>query len=78
MSKALLKTATPPAQDATPDPLRVATDLAARLAETANARDQAGGHAAQEREWIRESGLLTLSIPTAFGGQGAIGRRSTR
>ncbi|HEX8406924.1 MAG TPA: acyl-CoA dehydrogenase family protein [Duganella sp.] len=71
MSKALLRTAAHPAQDAAPDPLSVATDLAKRLAETANARDQAGGHAAQEREWIRESGLLTLSIPTAFGGQGA-------
>jgi alkylation response protein AidB-like acyl-CoA dehydrogenase len=51
--------------------LDVATELARRLAETANARDQAGGHAAQEREWIRDSGLLTLSIPTEYGGQGA-------
>ncbi|MBP1203286.1 alkylation response protein AidB-like acyl-CoA dehydrogenase [Duganella sp. 1411] len=71
MSKALLKTAQHPTQDAVPAPLSVAIDLAKRLAETANARDRAGGHAAQEREWIRESGLLTLSIPTAFGGQGA-------
>jgi alkylation response protein AidB-like acyl-CoA dehydrogenase len=53
------------------DPIRVATALAARLASTAVARDQAGGHAALEREWIRDSGLLTLSIPTAFGGGGA-------
>ncbi|MDC8756359.1 acyl-CoA dehydrogenase family protein [Janthinobacterium fluminis] len=53
------------------DPLQIATALAARLAQSANARDQAGGHAAREREWIRESGLLTLSIPTEFGGQGA-------
>ena len=67
MSTALLKKA----HDTAPDPLSVAADLAQRLAETANARDQAGGHAAQEREWIRESGLLTLSIPHAFGGQGA-------
>jgi alkylation response protein AidB-like acyl-CoA dehydrogenase len=67
MSTALLKTA----HDSAPSPLDVAADLARRLTETANARDQAGGHAAQEREWIRESGLLTLSIPTAFGGQGA-------
>jgi alkylation response protein AidB-like acyl-CoA dehydrogenase len=51
--------------------LDVAAELAGRLAETANARDQAGGHAAQEREWIRDSGLLTLSIPTEYGGQGA-------
>ncbi|WP_317201744.1 acyl-CoA dehydrogenase family protein [Janthinobacterium sp.] len=53
------------------DPIRLATALAARLAETANARDQAGGHAAAERELIRASGLLTLSIPAEFGGQGA-------
>ena len=67
MSNALLKT---PHNHAA-DPLQVASELAQRLAATANARDQAGGHAAQEREWIRASGLLTLSIPTAYGGQGA-------
>jgi alkylation response protein AidB-like acyl-CoA dehydrogenase len=67
MSTALLKKA----HNNAPDPLIVATELAQRLASTANARDQAGGHAAQEREWIRESGLLTLSIPEAYGGQGA-------
>ena len=67
MSTALLKKA----HNSAPDPLIVATELAQRLASTANARDQAGGHAAQEREWIRESGLLTLSIPEAYGGQGA-------
>ncbi|NYE59664.1 alkylation response protein AidB-like acyl-CoA dehydrogenase [Duganella sp. 1224] len=67
MSQALLKTAHDPA----PDPLHIATELAQRLAASANARDQAGGHAAQEREWIRASGLLTLSIPTIYGGQGA-------
>jgi alkylation response protein AidB-like acyl-CoA dehydrogenase len=53
------------------DPIAVAHALAGRLAETAVERDQAGGHAAREREWIRESGLLTLSIPVEFGGQGA-------
>ena len=53
------------------DPLHVARELAARLATTAVARDQAGGHAAAERAWIRASGLLTLSIPTEFGGAGA-------
>jgi alkylation response protein AidB-like acyl-CoA dehydrogenase len=53
------------------DPIAIAHALAARLSETAVARDQAGGHAAREREWIRESGLLTLSIPVEFGGQGA-------
>lgn len=71
MSNAL-RTATPdPAPPTSPDPLKVAADLARRLGETANARDQAGGHAAQERGAIRASGLLTLSIPTEFGGQGA-------
>ncbi|RZT09926.1 Acyl-CoA dehydrogenase [Duganella sp. CF402] len=67
MSQALLKAA----HDRAREPLQVAAELAQRLAATANVRDQAGGHAAQEREWIRESGLLTLSIPTAYGGQGA-------
>jgi alkylation response protein AidB-like acyl-CoA dehydrogenase len=67
MSTALLKKA----HHSAPDPLIIAAELAQRLASTANARDQAGGHAAQEREWIRESGLLTLSIPEAYGGQGA-------
>ncbi|PLY43744.1 acyl-CoA dehydrogenase [Janthinobacterium sp. ROICE36] len=59
------------AQEPLQDAIRIATALAARLAETANARDQAGGHAAQEREGLRDSGLLTLSIPVEFGGQGA-------
>jgi alkylation response protein AidB-like acyl-CoA dehydrogenase len=67
MSTALLKTA----HKSAPDPLVAAAELAQRLASSANARDQAGGHAAREREWIRESGLLTLSIPEAYGGQGA-------
>jgi alkylation response protein AidB-like acyl-CoA dehydrogenase len=51
--------------------LAIATELALRLAQSAAERDRAGGHAAQEREWIRASGLLTLSIPVEFGGQGA-------
>lgn len=53
------------------DAITVATALAERLAQSANARDQAGGHAAEEREWIRESSLLALSIPAEFGGHGA-------
>ncbi|MBK1889988.1 acyl-CoA dehydrogenase family protein [Undibacterium sp. 14-3-2] len=51
--------------------ITIATNLADRLAQSAIERDQAGGHAATERAWIRESGLLTLSIPEEFGGQGA-------
>ncbi|VXB58754.1 acyl-CoA dehydrogenase family protein [Massilia sp. 9I] len=53
------------------DPLAIAAGLAERLAATAVERDRAGGHAAQERAWIRESGLLTLSVPLEHGGQGA-------
>ena len=51
--------------------LAVADALAQRLAASAAARDQAGGHPAQERQWLRDSGLLTLSVPAACGGQGA-------
>ncbi|MET0334515.1 MAG: acyl-CoA dehydrogenase family protein [Rhizobacter sp.] len=44
--------------------------LAKAFAATAVERDRAGGHAAHERELIRDSGLLTLTIPKAHGGQG--------
>ncbi|MET0319846.1 MAG: acyl-CoA dehydrogenase family protein [Duganella sp.] len=71
MSTATRTTAPDRAPPAASDPLAVAAELARRLAATANARDQAGGHAAGEREAIRASGLLTLSIPCAYGGQGA-------
>ena len=53
------------------DVLVIARTLAQRLAQTAVERDHLGGHAATEREWIRHSGLLTLSVPKEFGGQGA-------
>ncbi|WP_084544906.1 acyl-CoA dehydrogenase family protein [Derxia gummosa] len=53
------------------DPLAAADALAADLARTAVERDRAGGHAAAERDLIRASGLLTLSVPTAFGGAGS-------
>ncbi|HEX8611386.1 MAG TPA: acyl-CoA dehydrogenase family protein [Telluria sp.] len=75
MSATLLRPASDVSDEVTDipasDPLGVATALAERLAATAVQRDRDGGHAAEEREWIRESGLLTLSIPTEFGGQGA-------
>ena len=48
----------------------LAEALAARLAETAVQRDAAGGHAAEQREWIRASGLLALTVPREHGGQG--------
>lgn len=51
--------------------LALAEPVAQRLAETAIARDQAGGHARHERELIRASGLLALTIPGAHGGLGA-------
>jgi alkylation response protein AidB-like acyl-CoA dehydrogenase len=44
--------------------------LAWRLAETAVERDRQGGHAAHERELIRDSGLLNLPVPVEYGGQG--------
>ena len=48
-----------------------AESLARALAVTAVERDRRGGHAAAERELIRASGLLALSIPAAHGGTGA-------
>jgi alkylation response protein AidB-like acyl-CoA dehydrogenase len=45
--------------------------LVAALAETAVERDRRGGTALRERAIIRDSGLLRLSIPRAFGGCGA-------
>ena len=46
-------------------------EVAQALAATAIARDERGGTAKAERDLIRQSGLLTLSIPTEFGGLGA-------
>ena len=54
-----------------PDPLDAVHALAAQLAQTAVERDRQGGHAARERELIRASGLLALSIPAPDGGIGA-------
>jgi alkylation response protein AidB-like acyl-CoA dehydrogenase len=51
--------------------LALAEPVAERLAATAIARDQAGGHAHDERELIRASGLLALTVPTEHGGLGA-------
>ena len=60
----------PPTPILTNDALALAEPVAQRLAATAIARDQAGGHAREERELIRASGLLALTIPTAHGGLG--------
>jgi alkylation response protein AidB-like acyl-CoA dehydrogenase len=60
-----------PLPAAPPDPLDIAAGLAQRLHATAVERDRQGGHAAAERELIRASGLLALSIPVQYGGLGA-------
>ena len=65
----------PPRTQREPAPRHVEVDviveaLAQRLAETAVERDREGGHAAHERELIRASGLLSLSVPVEYGGQG--------
>jgi len=52
-------------------PLHTARRLAAGFAETAIERDQRGGTPKAERDALRASGLLALSIPTEFGGLGA-------
>ncbi|XAH22554.1 acyl-CoA dehydrogenase family protein [Xylophilus sp. GW821-FHT01B05] len=49
----------------------VVLSTAAALAATAVERDRAGGTALAERKLLRDSGLLTLAIPPALGGQGA-------
>jgi alkylation response protein AidB-like acyl-CoA dehydrogenase len=57
----------PPARDA----LAVAQQVAERLATTAVERDRRGGTAKEERDLLRQSGLLGLSIPRQYGGWGA-------
>lgn len=52
-------------------PLEIARALAADFAETAVERDLRGGTPKAERDALRRSGLLAMSIPQAFGGQGA-------
>lgn len=50
---------------------QTATHLAARFAKTAAERDEQGGTPKAERDALRASGLLALSIPVAYGGLGA-------
>lgn len=52
-------------------PIEIARQLAEQFAITAAERDKQGGNPKQERDLIRQSGLLGLSIPTQHGGQGA-------
>jgi alkylation response protein AidB-like acyl-CoA dehydrogenase len=51
--------------------LQTARQLAAEFALTAVERDERGGTPKAERDALRHSGLLALSIPTRFGGLGA-------
>lgn len=56
------------------DPLQLAKqsaqDLAKQFASTAVQRDKVGGTPKHERDLIRQSGLLALSIPQQYGGLG--------
>ncbi len=54
-----------------PSPLQTAKLLAAELALSAVERDERGGTPKAERDALRQSGLLALSIPTQYGGLGA-------
>jgi alkylation response protein AidB-like acyl-CoA dehydrogenase len=49
----------------------IAETLAAQFAATAAERDRLGGTPKAERDALRASGLLRLSIPAAYGGLGA-------
>ncbi|MBD1550413.1 acyl-CoA dehydrogenase family protein [Pseudomonas typographi] len=60
-----------PPQPTVLNPLQTARKLAAEFAETTSERDERGGTPKAERDAIRQSGLLALSIPTQFGGIGA-------
>jgi alkylation response protein AidB-like acyl-CoA dehydrogenase len=53
------------------DPLTVAHGLARTLSTTAHHRDRRGGTPHAERGMLRDSGLLALGIPRAWGGGGA-------
>lgn len=58
------KTTTPPWTD-------VVEDVSRSLAETAVARDKLGGTAINERNLLRSSGLLSLTVPAELGGLNA-------
>lgn len=58
------------------DPLAIAEELASDFAETALERDRAGGTPKRERDRLRASGLLALTVPTQLGGWGASWERT--
>jgi alkylation response protein AidB-like acyl-CoA dehydrogenase len=68
---ALSRHSHPPGGAAAPGVDEQVEALASELAQTAVERDRAGGHPAAERELIRASGLLSLTIPRELGGLGA-------
>jgi alkylation response protein AidB-like acyl-CoA dehydrogenase len=49
----------------------IVAELVAQFAATAVERDERGGTPKAERDALRSSGLLSLSIPREYGGQGA-------
>lgn len=53
------------------EPLTIARQLSEEFALTAIERDQIGGTPKLQRDQIRESGLLSLTIPKQYGGLGA-------
>lgn len=55
---------------ATESALAIADGIANRLAATATERDAQGGTPKRERDLLRESGLLALTIPVEHGGPG--------
>jgi len=55
-------------QSALISPLQTARQLAAEFALTAVERDERGGTPKTERDALRHSGLLALSIPRQVGG----------
>ncbi|MDD0976144.1 acyl-CoA dehydrogenase family protein [Pseudomonas fontis] len=58
------------------DPLQIARELASEFARNVVERERLGGTPKAERDALRSSGLLALSIPTQFGGHGATWRET--
>jgi len=58
--------------------LAIARELAGQFAQSAVERDERGGTPKAERDALRNSGLLSLVIPQAFGGQAPAGTTPSR
>lgn len=56
----------------------IARELAGQFAQTAVERDERGGTPKAERDALRDSGLLSLVIPQAFGGGAPAGTTPSR